>query len=359
MSLTAQDRCPVVLKTADQYPVWKARIGDSCWAACHKDIWTVSNTDCAVAIKEFAEAKGDGRKKQKDDWVGRCWLLITASLHDDLYTRVAHVPKGNIATLLGEIGHALVVNTAEDITPLRLQLYGGTMQKDGDNDLQKWIAFILEKVTKLEVLGKKMEEEEKVGIFLKGLNPVFQTLQVYFSVPGQTPKELAAAIDITRKYAATPIIAAELAKLKANGLSQTTFIATTAGTSSAANPANRALCKLYSRSGTCRFGAKCKFVHTAAPNSSSAATSAAAVSAPAQLVKCSFCNIRGHTIEVCRKRQAHLAANKSTTTSSLLAAEDDAKHIPLPEISGLKSKTPLLLLPPGSTTLASTPWCSQ
>jgi len=309
MSLNALEqqhvpRCAVILKTADQYSVWKSRVGDACWVACHRDIWSVTAKECNVALKDYAA-------DTKSDWVGRCWMIITSSLHDELYTRVSHVQRGQIPGLLKEIAHALVVNTAEDVQPLRLQVYGGTMQKDADNDLQKWIAFLTERANKLEFLENPLRDEEMLGIFLKGLNSVFNPLQIHFAIPGQMPKTFIDGVEIARKYAATPLVAAELAKLRANGLTQTAFIAT-AGTPSASN---RALCRLYSRTGTCRFGSKCKFIHTTSPSSTN--PPAASSTTP---VKCSFCGNRGHTVEVCRKKQAQQGR---PSASSLIAANDD------------------------------------
>lgn len=325
MSLNAQDpRCAVVLKTADQYTVWKSRVGDACWAACHKDIWKVNFADCHEALTQYDDKKDvDLATKSKNDWVGHCWMIITSSLHDELYTRVSHVSRGDIPGLLKEISHALVINTAEDVQPLRLKVYGANMQKDADNDLQKWIAFLTECNRKLDFLGKPMEEEELVGVFLKGLNPVFNALQIHFAIPKQMPKKFIECVEITRKYAATPLVAAELAKLKASGLSQSTFLATAGTPTATAGAGNRALCKLYARSGSCRFGAKCKFVHTAAPSN---ANTAAATATPAAVptVKCSFCGNRGHTVDVCRKRQAQNASSSAkSSAASLVAANDD------------------------------------
>ena len=62
-----------------------------------------------------------------------------------------------------------------------------------------------------------------MAIFLKGLHPVFQQLQVYFSIPGNMPTNFDAAVAIVRKFASSPVITMELAKLKTSGLSQAVF----------------------------------------------------------------------------------------------------------------------------------------
>jgi len=55
-------------------------------------------------------------------------------------------------------------------------------------------------------------EQELVQIFLRGLVPVFQPLQVYFSIPGSLPETFEKAVEIIRKFSTTPAVSAELAK---------------------------------------------------------------------------------------------------------------------------------------------------
>ena len=76
------------------------------------------------ATEKKAKAKKAERIEGPPDWVGKCWMVITASLHDDVYRKVNHVRRGAVATLLTEIQHALVVNNLEEVQPLRLELYG-------------------------------------------------------------------------------------------------------------------------------------------------------------------------------------------------------------------------------------------
>ena len=102
------------------------------------------------------------------NWVGKCWLTITGALHDDLLVKVAHVQRGHIHSLLAEINAALLVNSAEDVQPLRLELYGATMQKDCNSDLQTYIAYLLQRSKKLAFHHKPVEDAELTSIFLKG-----------------------------------------------------------------------------------------------------------------------------------------------------------------------------------------------
>ena len=138
-----EDRVRIVLRTADQYYLWKARINASCWAATRIDVFSVTDTFCRKKMEDYvAEEKVD-----RADPIGKCWTLITQSLHDDLFLKLVHVEHGLIATLMLEIRAALLVNIAEDIQPLRLELYGASMQRDCNNDLQTFIAFIIQGAT--------------------------------------------------------------------------------------------------------------------------------------------------------------------------------------------------------------------
>ena len=208
----------VILRTADQYRLWKARVSTACWSATRADVFAVSDEDCDKSMKAYVA--GDA----KADWVGRCWSIITNALHDELFMKLAHVKQGHIASLMAEIRAALLVNIAEDVQPLRLELYAATMQACS-NDLQTYISFIMLRKDKLLFLGVEVPDDELVHVFLKGLHSVFQPLQVHFAVPGTIPNSFEKTIDIVRKYAASPTVHSELSKLKSAGLSQNMFAA--------------------------------------------------------------------------------------------------------------------------------------
>lgn len=312
------------LKTADQYDVWRGRIADACWATTGMDLFAIDDDDCDTAILGFAG--GDAEEKKLYDWVNKLWMLVTGSLHDDLYKRVSHVRRGMLPDLLKEISHALVVSNLEEVPVLRLELYSGTMQSAG-NDLQNWINYIVERASKLSFLGHPVPDAELVAIFLKGLHSTFQQLQVYFSVPGNMPTSLETAMSIVRKFAATPVVAAELAKLQATGLSQTVF-SLTHQPQTHAQPTTQ-MCKLFARNGHCRFGAKCKFVH--APTPALAASKPAAQGQRNR--QCDFCKRFGHTEETCQFKERllrQLRTQPSHTAALASVAPPSATPLPTP-----------------------------
>ena len=62
-------------------------------------------------------------------------MMLTNSLHDDLFMKIAHVEPGHIQTALIEIQQSLMVNSAEDIQSLRAEVDAATMTTNG-SDLQ-------------------------------------------------------------------------------------------------------------------------------------------------------------------------------------------------------------------------------
>ena len=322
-----QNKTPL-LKTADQYQAWRVRIANKCWAATGKDIFALKDQVCVAAIKAVMEEK-DASKR--DNWVGTCWLTITGALHDDLLVKVAHVERGMIGSLLAEINAALVVYSAEEIQPLRLELYGATMQKEGNSDLQTYYAYLEQRRRKLAFLQRPVEDAEMMSIFLKGLHPIFQPLQVHFAIPNTMPATFEALVEVVRKFSATPAMAAELAKLKSGGVSQHMFPATT-------TQPQKALCRLFARSGTCRYGANCKFLHTSTPREPLGTTGAQTqIQFNKAQVKCAFCYSKGHTAVECRKRLSQLAAIPATSTT--LVAQDEKQSVATPEANDTQTQT--------------------
>ena len=104
-------------------------------------------------------------KVDRADPIGKCWTLITQSLHDDLFLKLVHVEHGLIATLMLEIRAALLVNIAEDIQPLRLELYGASMQRDCTNDLQTFIAYITYSKARQALISQSGSTRGRIGSY--------------------------------------------------------------------------------------------------------------------------------------------------------------------------------------------------
>ena len=51
-----------------------------------------------------------------------------------------------------------MINSAEEVQPLRLELYAASMIKDGNCDLQSYIAYLTHRLKKLEAHGAMMSK---------------------------------------------------------------------------------------------------------------------------------------------------------------------------------------------------------
>ena len=292
----------IKLRSADQYPLWLARITDLCWAKTKIDISSVKDTDCGAKVVVASYGRGrkssladdsDDEKEGLPPWVQKCWLIITTSLHDEVYLKVQHIKRGMIASLLNEIHKCVLLCATEEIVPTRINLYAATMEREGRGDLQTFIAYLKTKQNKLTALGDPLKEGEMVGIFLNGLTPLFHPIVVVLGgVVDAMPKTLDDAIERARKFASQPAVAAELSRGKTPG-SQHVY------TSFSGPPppvGQKPLCKLFAM-GKCRFGDQCKFFHQGVPKSMNHSTRARFSSQ--KNLTCAYCKKTGHSVRRC------------------------------------------------------------
>jgi hypothetical protein len=213
----------LMLKSGEQYALWKERMSNLCWASTRLDAFALTDLECDKLSKAYDDLKDkDILTAQRNDVIGKCWIVLTSNLSDELFLKVAHVQKGHIASLIAEIRSSLAVGSAEDLQPLRVELYSANM-RDCNNDLQSYISYIITRKDKLAFLKSEIPEVELVHIFLKGLSSVFNPLQVHFAIPNMLPADFKSAVAIVRKYSASPAVAAELAKAKATVLLANAF----------------------------------------------------------------------------------------------------------------------------------------
>lgn len=287
----------IILKTGEQYYLWKERVSTVCWTLTRLDVFALTDANCEELIKIYDERKSEKDKAKQDlplaarvDVVGKSWDILTSYLSDELFMKVSHVQKGKIASLISEIKASLAVMTIEDIQPLRVDLYGATMVKNCDSDLQSYISYITSRKEKLAFLKTPVPEEELILIFLKGLSPVFNPIQVHFAIPGTLPKKFDEVVAVVRKFSTNPTVAAELAKDK-TAAAATVLVASV---SLAQKPANKPYCNNYTKNGRCHFGSRCKFSHgisTSTPQQTRTRETAART-----VPTCYYCRKGTHTV---------------------------------------------------------------
>ena len=104
----------IILKTGEQYNIWKARISSACWALTRADVFSLTDEQCVqmMEARDAAEGKDVRGGFAPDIYIiGKCWSVLTSHLSDDLFLKTAHVKKGHIATLIAEIRASLAVST--------------------------------------------------------------------------------------------------------------------------------------------------------------------------------------------------------------------------------------------------------
>src|SRR4051812_6508743 len=95
------------------------RIASECWSATRLEIFDLTQEQCDAGSLEYKESeKSNNDKSKTTDWVAKLWRIITASIHDELYIKLKHVPRGHIPALLSEVRTALMVDSAEDASTL-------------------------------------------------------------------------------------------------------------------------------------------------------------------------------------------------------------------------------------------------
>ena len=283
-----------MLRTADQHDAWRARVLNKCWALTGVDILAVTDNTCVAALTKLHGDDAKADELTKFGWVTKCWLTITSTLSDDILMKVAHVERGSIETLLKEIAASLTVYTQDEADPLRLQIYGCTMQKC-DSDLQSYIAYFQIRQRKLTFLKKPVAESDLVSLFINGLHPILTPLKIHLRIIAPTKWD--EVVNVVRIHCASPEVSAELAKLKSAGLSQHMFSMTTQPTPQKQTQP----CKNFAR-GHCNYGDRCQFTHAAIPSEN------APVIQQSKFIRCAFCFNKGHVALDCRNRLAQLEA---------------------------------------------------
>ena len=313
MSLNAHDSDArqagpkIILKSGDQYQLWRERMATYCWAYTRLDVFSLTDDECVELITAHDE-KEDAKPAANP--VGICWDVLCKHLSDDLFLKVAHVGKGKIESLISEIRASLAVSTIEDVQPLRVELYGVDMVRDCGGDLQTYISYIISRRNKLKFLDSEVPQNELIHIFIKGLSPVFQPLQVHFAIPNTLPEQFDAVVAIVRKFSNSPAVAKELAKHR---VATTNVLAATTSSKE-----KTIYCRLFAQHGTCRFGDKCKFSHGGVTTQNSQQSSRS----PTPTIVCHYCKKKGHVASVCKKRAAD--SNKETKAPPIsLLVEDD------------------------------------
>ena len=107
-----------------------------------------------------------------------------------------------------------------------MELYGATMAKDGQNDLQTFVCYIKTKRDKLKFLKVDVPQSDLISIFLHGLHPVFQPLKLHYAVKSNRDgRNFDEIIETIRNYSEQPAVIVELTKLRTSNPPSSIFTA--------------------------------------------------------------------------------------------------------------------------------------
>lgn len=255
-------------------------------------------------------------------------------MHDELYKKVNHIQRGMLPELLAEISHALVVSNLDEVPALRLELYGASMATTASTfkaGLTLFSSVLRSSLSSLTLCPKR----NYLQFFSRACILLFSSCKSTLPFPATC---LLLWIPLCASCASLqqPVIAMELAKLKSAGLSQSVFSVT--AEVKAQQPATQ-MCKLFSRTGQCRFGAKCKFMHAPTPANANTQQQRGANR------QCNFCKRVGHLEATCHFKERLLKqlqaqpAQTHTTLSAGSPAMEAASAVDLPQfLSNLNSE---------------------
>src|SRR5690349_3773284 len=89
-------RSRVILRSAENYDIWRIRVSAECWAATRKELFEISQEQVDAFNSEIKTAPTKKDKTGLDyDWVTQIWGILTTSLHDELLLKTRHITKGN------------------------------------------------------------------------------------------------------------------------------------------------------------------------------------------------------------------------------------------------------------------------
>ena len=99
----------LLLRSADQYSLWKARASAACWSITQRDVFAVTDEQCGFGALE------EGQERKIPEWVGKAWMALIGSLHDKLFIRLVrrartyrHATSRNTSGIISECRYAWI-----------------------------------------------------------------------------------------------------------------------------------------------------------------------------------------------------------------------------------------------------------
>ena len=255
----------------------------------------------------------------------KLWHLVVVSLGTEFSGAISMVKHGDVNALLHELSVALHSDPKEERARLKILLWSGNFEKDGECDLSKFKFFITKCAKRLDALGQKQSDEDLVTIFLKGLpsNP-FAPFRTGLGKSKSSLSFLQIA-DEALAFANSDDIRVVLDQLRDShqrvgsrkpehvfGVKSKSFT----------NQQYKGECFDYQK-GSCVRAESCRFSHSGAGDKAKPSVGKPPVFPPKGIVvSCGFCGKKGHIEAECRFK----ASGKQRQTGT---RNPERKHVPL------------------------------
>lgn len=217
------------------------------------------------------------------------WGIITCSLNAEITAKVDRIQPGEVEDLLRLLRGLHYRPTVNTRSKLKRQLFAAKLEDHAD--LSAYVAHHCNLHARLQTLGYTVEDEDKLHFLLEGLPDDYAPIKQVINLPRSPALTWDDVVKQLTDFADNPRIPGCPTTLRS-------------AHAPAVNTANTEVCNHYSRTGKCKYGSRCKFVHVVKPNidnnnrrppHQSSSTSSTTV--------CDYCKKRGHTAQRCFKKR--------------------------------------------------------
>jgi hypothetical protein len=284
--------------TDSNYSVWEEHV-KQCF---YSNTWDAATT----AAWDRAQDEAIPDANLTDAQNRAAWGKIYSTLPANVIQRVRDIEQGKIELLLAGVRDFYLKSSLA--SELRLEDELSSKRLHDFSDLTAYILWLENTVKTLEDMGHTVTERKKIAYLLNGLPEEFTPVKSQLLI-----QEMTSTVNWKQTIRFTAIFNEKVLPPMAKIRKAAAF--------NVNDDSKRQLCRLFSQTGSCRFGSTCKFVHTQPPAGGQTKWK------PPTGTSCTYCRKPGtHVAAQCRKKiQDEAATMKSSSSTNLAAQADDAQ----------------------------------